>query len=203
MADLRGKLKDLEAKHKDVLGPGSRRPGMTASVGGAAPGSGSPRHGHGTAALAAAEYGADAAVPWQPVGKGTRKANPNPERIARPGEDPGLDLTFRPRTVKLSEVGIGDWGSCCGVPGVCASPCVCGVRSRNRWKGMRGVWRCLRNSEMSDPFPGGKARECDSGLCRTHALPYNLRSTGAVRRGARYRVQSSGQPRPVLAAHGF
>lgn len=97
MAELRGKLKDLEHKHKDVLA--AKHPGMAAPVG-ASPGT-------GTAALAAAELGPDVAIPWQPVGRGTKVANRNPERYARPGDDPTLDHTFIPRVTKLHEVPVG------------------------------------------------------------------------------------------------
>ncbi|GFR41127.1 hypothetical protein Agub_g1775 [Astrephomene gubernaculifera] len=109
MAELRGKLKDLEAKHKDDLTAANRRPGMTLplSSGGGAASAAADRHGGGAANAADAEYGADAAVPWQPVGRGTR-LNPYPERFARrPGDDPELDLTFRPRTLRIQDVPAG------------------------------------------------------------------------------------------------
>ncbi|GLI69193.1 hypothetical protein VaNZ11_013762 [Volvox africanus] len=102
MAEVRGKLKDLETKHKDEFSPTHRR-GMTASVSPGGPG-GSRK---GAAALAAAEYGPDAAVPWLPVGRGTRSVNPHPERFARDGEDPTVDLTFRPRVGRVEEVPAG------------------------------------------------------------------------------------------------
>ncbi|EFJ39973.1 hypothetical protein VOLCADRAFT_108397 [Volvox carteri f. nagariensis] len=93
MAEMRGKLKDLETKHKEEFAASHRR-GMTAPIS-----PGSFRKG--------AEYGTDAAVPWLPVGRGTQLANRHPERFARDGEDAVVDLTFRPRVVRLEEVPAG------------------------------------------------------------------------------------------------
>ncbi|GLC44316.1 hypothetical protein PLESTB_000482800 [Pleodorina starrii] len=105
VAELRGKLKDLEAKHRDdfSLSP-TRRRGMTAPV---TSSPGGRRGGAGAVALAAAEYGADATVPWLPVGRGTRTFSEHPERFARTGEDAEVDLTFRPRVVRIQEVPAG------------------------------------------------------------------------------------------------
>ncbi len=66
-----------ESKHEDMLNL-SHGPG---------------RGGHGGTA-ADAEMAEALAVPWHPVGPGTQLANHHPERYAKPGDDPALDLTW-------------------------------------------------------------------------------------------------------------
>jgi hypothetical protein len=63
---LAGKLKDLESKHRDVLAVSPRQAGLSAPL--AQGGHGPAGRAHGAAGMAAAEYGPDAAIPWQPVG---------------------------------------------------------------------------------------------------------------------------------------
>eukprot|EP00798_Chlamydomonas_sp_ICE-L_P025339 gene25339-10998_t len=65
VAKLRGHLRDLENKNKFSM------------------------------ANANAGFDSSAHIPWHPVGHGTRHKNWNPERFARPGESPSVDLTFR------------------------------------------------------------------------------------------------------------
>ena len=67
-----------ESKHEDIL---NLSHGAARSPGG---------HG-GTAADA--EMAEALSVPWHPVGQGTQVGNHHPERYAKPGDDPGLDLT--------------------------------------------------------------------------------------------------------------
>ncbi|GAX78078.1 hypothetical protein CEUSTIGMA_g5520.t1 [Chlamydomonas eustigma] len=43
-----------------------------------------------------------ARIPWRPVGNGSKVEVTNPERLARPGDDPTLDMTFKPRISKES-----------------------------------------------------------------------------------------------------
>ncbi|KAG1671902.1 hypothetical protein FOA52_003469 [Chlamydomonas sp. UWO 241] len=89
VAKLRGLLQDLESKNRALVSGGAG--GMLASIDG------------------------NGRIPWRPIGTATVVVNPNPERFARPGDDPGLDMTFKPRISResrriLAERG-GDSGS--------------------------------------------------------------------------------------------
>lgn len=41
-----------------------------------------------------------ARIPWHPVGKGSEVVNRFPERYGKPGEDPTVDMTFKPKISK-------------------------------------------------------------------------------------------------------
>ncbi|MEW5305010.1 MAG: hypothetical protein WDW36_007581 [Sanguina aurantia] len=75
VSSLRGRLTDLERKTGFTEGGA----GMT---------------------VAALGLTSEARIPWLPIGWGTKMDNHNPERFARPGENPLIDETFKPTITK-------------------------------------------------------------------------------------------------------
>lgn len=96
VAHLRGLVQDLERKNKAALA------GAVAGTGSSGGGGRGLDH--------------TARIPWNHVGSGTKLQNWNPERYARPGDPPTVDLTFQPKISResrklLREGGYGEGGS--------------------------------------------------------------------------------------------